>query len=167
MALFPVYEFRPLPDYFGGNFYRYAGGRWISDDGEYDLAFASNGYGPPICLYVELPYHTDLLWRWRTAVHVSDHPRGNPWHYMLRAGKHQWGRCWARDKHQNVIAADSGMSWLCGRHVCANGRSVQFDLNDKHIAAGLVREAESKRVVTVPDKPICMYCGEAWRQEAA
>ncbi len=50
----PIYEFRPLPDFFNGAFMRYNGGQWIEDDGEYDLAFGGRAgqHGYPAVLYV-------------------------------------------------------------------------------------------------------------------
>jgi len=57
LAEFPVYEFRPHPDW-SGPFLRYAEGAWIADDGEHDLAFAAPdnfmAYG------VDLPYYENI-----------------------------------------------------------------------------------------------------------
>lgn len=163
-GLVPVYEFRPLPDAFrqGWPVLRYADGAWLEDDGEYDIAFLSHN----VCLYVEVPYQRNIVWSW-TSDHWSAneprHPRGNAWHYMLRDGETEWGGDWGRSLHQNTKAGDSGMNHACSKWRSASGRHVEFNLKDPHIAAGLLRERETGQIVTPPDKPICMYCGEAWR----
>ncbi len=156
----PVYEFRPLRDFLhGGPLLRYADGKWIPDDGEYDLAFVQ----PSFCYMVEIPYQKNIDWSW-TTVHWSayqkGHPRGNAWHYMLRDGETDWGGDWGSYKHPNRRAGDSGMSKACSiGGGCANGRHVEFKLDDPHIAAGLLRERDTKLVVHFPERPICMYCG--------
>lgn len=157
--IFPVYEFRPNKAAIGarGPLHRFAEGKWIPDDGEYDLAFAWNN----VCLYVSLPYQRNILWSWcRGHWSGSDprHPRTNPWHYMLREGAAEWGGSWGRDEHPNERAGRSGMTWVVGQWSCANGHHVEFHLDDPHIAAGLVREQATKKIVTFPARPICMYC---------
>ena len=183
--LWPVYEFRPAPDWLRAwgwapgrgprdvPLYRYNGGNWIPDDGEYDLAFA-NLDGPPLCLYIEMPYHRNVLWSWLTRSWrdsgPSAHPtyRGssspNPWHYSLRPGAKKWGGVWGRDRHENRLAGEAGMSWVSKQRGCANGRHAEWKLDDPHMRAGLVRERVSKAVVIVPDAPECMYCGLDWVQ---
>jgi hypothetical protein len=161
--LHPVYEFRPLPDAFPRRWdqdvLRFADGQWLPDDGEHDIAFVSDVF----CLMVELPYQRNILWSWTTG-HWSSfeakHPRGNAWHHMLRDGEAEWGGDWGRALHQNRKAGDAGMNRQCGIHHSATGLHVRFQLDDKHIAAGMVRERDSKRVLTFPAKPCCMYCGD-------
>jgi hypothetical protein len=154
--LWPVYEFRPRAQ----NYYthRFADGQWIPDDGEYDLAFARKGE----CLMVELPYHENIIWSWCTGhwgALEANHPRGNAWHYMLRDGADDWGNPWGRDLHANSKAGRSGMDFAIKGGCSASGRHVEFHLNDKHIAAGLLREQVSKNIITFPETPICMHCG--------
>lgn len=161
--LWPIYEFRPLIKNVGmeGQIYRYADGKWIKDDGEYDLAFASID-GFPTCLYVSVPWRKNILWSWVTE-HWQDyepkHPNGNAWHYMLRDGEKKWGGDWGRYNHPNEKAGREGMDWVCGQCGCSNGDHVEFNLKDQHILAGLVREKETKKILTIPEHPICMYCG--------
>ncbi len=159
--LHPVYEFRPLPEALRPGFetYRFADGRWLPDDGEYDLAFVTHN----ICWMVDLPHQRNILWSWLDGHWTGSeprHPRMNPWHYSLRDGAQDWGGNWDRDRHPNAMAGKSGMDFSCAANRCANGRSVRFELGDKHIAAGLLRERESKRVVEFPDDLSCMYCGD-------
>jgi hypothetical protein len=178
--LWPVYEFRPSPEWLPSwgwsptgygrptPVYRFNGGAWIEDDGEHDIAFACLD-GPPLCLYVSLPYQRNILWSWLTThwtgAGPESHPtyRGsfspNPWHYMLRDGADDWGGSWGRDRHENTKAGDAGMSWVSSRRGCANGRHVEWHLRDPHIAAGLVRRRDTQEVVTFPAEPVCMYCG--------
>lgn len=164
--IWPVLEFRPLPSFFDKYNYgvddravhRYANGEWIPDDGEYDLAFAIKGY----CLMVELPYQKNILWSWCTghwSAFEPNHPHGNAWHHMLREGQTEWGGDWGRDLHPNTKAGRSGMNFAIRNRGCANGLRVAFHLNDKHIAAGLLRERDTKKVVTFPGIPVCLHCG--------
>lgn len=159
--LHPVYEFRPLPSVLRPGFetYRFADGKWIPDDGEYDLAFVTHN----VCWMVELPYQRNIIWQWLNG-HWTDnerrHPKSNPWHYMLRDGETTWGGPWDRDSHPNTIAGRSGMNFACAAHRCANGRHVEFKLSDKHIAAGLVRERVTGLILTFPEHPHCMYCDD-------
>jgi hypothetical protein len=162
--VWPVYVFRPLPDALRGQVFRFAGGLWIPDDGEPDLAFASFAFGPPICLYVSLPYQRNIVLSWTTG-HWADneplHPRGNAWHYALRSGTRDWGGDWGRDAHENTRAGNSGMNFLCGKARCANGQHVEMNPNDKHIAAGLVWERDTGEVLMIPNDAKCMYCGDS------
>jgi hypothetical protein len=166
----PIYEFRPLPQFFETRpVRRYADGAWIPDDGEYDLAFIAGGCGEPICLYVVMPYQKHIEWKWLTqhwTGNETNHPGGNPWHYMLSPGKTEWGGDWGRSDHPNARAGDAGMAELCRQFNCANGIHVEWNLRDPHMLAGLVRDRETGTVVVVPERPICMYCEELWRKGA-
>lgn len=160
---FPVYEFRLLPEQIGGKVYRYAGGKWIKDDGEYDLAFAVIGFGAPMCYYVDLPYRPNLLWKWvldgQWGGYVQKHPKGNAWHYMSRNGEKSLGDNWKRETHPNEIAGESGMDFVCNSQSCANGGGVEFEIGDPYIIAGLMREKESKKIITFPEIFNCIHCG--------
>lgn len=48
-----VFEIRPLPDTFTVEVRRYADGKWVPDDGEWDLAFIGYYRSTPICLYFD------------------------------------------------------------------------------------------------------------------
>ena len=160
-----VYEFRPLPDFFAGEFRRYAEGGWIPDDGEYDLAFigkARVGYYS-CCLMVEARGHEGILCAWLTThwtENVSKHPKGNPWHYALREGFSDWGLS-SDHNSENRRAGDSGMSKMASECGASNGSHVEFNIADKHIAAGLLRNRETKEVFVWPEGMKCMYCGLA------
>jgi len=160
---FPVYEFRPIGTSFGHTWdnevRRYAGGEWILDDGEHDLAFVCGN----VCVYVDLPYQKNIIWSWTTghwSAFEPGHPRGNAWHYMLRDGETEWGGNWGKDYHPNRKAGDSGMSRQCGIHRSSTGEHVKFHLDDPYIAAGLLRDRDTKEVVKFPSVPCCMYCGD-------
>ena len=164
----PVYEFRPLPGVFKGDVLRYNGGLWTPDDGmTYDLAFCSgaSSYGAPYCLMFEHSQQSNIEYSWYSnkswQVPNHNHPRNNPWHYYLREGCEAWGGLWNREVHPNYIAGRSGMSKCSSLHSVANGLHIELKMLDKHIMSGLVREAATKRVLTLPDNPKCMYCGES------
>jgi len=159
-----VYEFRPLPDYFSNGFRRYANGLWIPDDGEYDLAFIGNAQeGYPLCLYVESRCRENITCSWANGQCKGAIPYsylGSNWHYALRANTTDWGEIatgyW---DHPNKLASDSGMRVKSSESGCCNGRSIRFQFNDNHIAAGLLRERDTKQVFEWNDVK-CYYCGE-------
>ena len=158
--IWPVYEFRPLANSFnrGWGVRRYAEGKWVDDDGEHDLAFISG----VICLYFTPPYQRNIICSWLSTHwtgHIDTHPRGNPWHYALRKGATGWGGGWQRDSHPNERAGRSGMDKVCGERRTANGRHVEFHADDPIIAAGLLRERDTKKIFIWPDNLTCMYCG--------
>lgn len=165
-AVWPIYEFRPRDCHLRGTVLRYADGQWLPDDGSWDLAFISYGAGAPICIYVDLPYQRNIIWKGLTTHWtgcISEHPRGNPWHYMLRDGETDWGGDWGRSRHPNSQAGDEGMSKCASINRCANGRGIHFNVCDPHIVLGLLRERESGEIVRVPPDFTCMYCGDGWR----
>jgi hypothetical protein len=165
LDLWPVYEFRPLPSDIRGTVLRYAEGAWLPDDGEYDLAFVMYDAGPPLAKYVDLPFQRNIIWKGLTqhwSGHDPAHPRGNPWHYMLRDGETEWGGPWERDRHENRRVGDKAMSHCCSINRCANGGGPEFRLRDPYIERGLLRERDTKRVVTFPERPVCMFCGDGW-----
>lgn len=165
----PVYEFRPIPGDFRGDVRRYAEGEWLPDDGEHDLAFLGRGDTfAPICLYVEHPYQRNITAGWLTddwRIAQRAHPRGNPWHYALRDGETEWGGDWGRERNLNYQAGQCGMSKMAGEHGCANGRHVDLSRpDDRYVAAGLVRDRETKGIFTFPERLVCMYCETRFEQ---
>jgi len=167
--VYPVYEFRPEKiDRHAVNLMRYNNGDWIDDDGEYDIAFISKTQ--PFAFYVYLPYYDNLLWSWckngNLGADVHEHPNSNAWHYMTKDGTTYWGKSWDRNKHPNIIAGNKAMGKVCENRGCANGRRVEFDVNDETVNAGLLRIRETKEIVTPPQIFKCIYCGEHdWKQE--
>jgi len=168
-SLWPMLEFRPLPELLRGIVVRYAEGAWLPDDGEYDLSFIAYGAGVPRGIYIDLPYQRNIIWSGLTS-HWSaknyEHPRCNPWHYLLREGASDWGGDWGHDSHPNYRAGRAAMSECCRRNRCANGTGPKFEDGDKHILAGLVRERETKRIITPPAHRVCMFCGGKWELHA-
>lgn len=161
-----IYEFRPLPNdpWLKGGFgdlLRYADGKWIQDDGEYDVAFVKWN----MVLYVSLHYQKNILWKWTTKHWSANEPlhrSGNPWHYHLRDGQKEWGGNWGRDRHVNTVVGSQSMKYSCSLANCANGHGPEFDLNDPYIKAGLVRDRDTKAIVVPPEHPECMYCQLKW-----
>ncbi len=165
VELWPVYEFRPTPAHSCGVVLRYADGQWLADDGQFDVAFISYGMGAPLALYVDLPFQRNIIWKGLTTHWsgcIPSHPRGNPWHYMLRDGEADWGGDWSRDQHFNTRVGRSAMSKCSSINGCANGRGPSFEQGDEYIVQGLLRERDSHLFVDPPSKLDCMYCGEAW-----
>jgi hypothetical protein len=160
-----IYEFRPLPSFFSGSVRRYAGGEWVDDDGEYDIAFIGKTRGwTPLCLYFDPAHQKNIVASWTTghwSARESRHPRGNPWHYALRHGTKDWGGIWDRERHPNVLAGNAGMSKMSSECGCCNGRGVNpRDMSDPHISARLVRDVETKHILVPPSAAVCMYCGD-------
>jgi hypothetical protein len=164
--LWPVYEFRPLPKIAAnGDILRYNAGKWTPDDGEYDLAFIYNN----ICLMVELPYQKNIIWSWydtHWGATEPRHPRRNAWHYALREGATDWGGDWRSYAHPNRRAGDSGMNKAADLHGYANGRHIEFKPPSQHIMAGLVRERETGKLLTIPTDIHCCFCGDEYRHES-
>lgn len=177
LNLWPVFEMRPLPDDFVGVVRRFAGGAWIEDDGEHDLAFIGrmrsreNGaWGFPACLMVELPYQRNIVFSWLSGPwtgRTSSHPGGNPWHYQLRPGAKSWGGDWGSRTHPNRRAGDSGMSKMAGENGCSNGVHAELKMGNRWLDAGVVRNAETKEILRAPERPVCMYCGGEWREHVS
>lgn len=162
-GLWPIYEFRPIAGRINsfGDVRRFVDDYWIPDDGEYGVAFARDN----CVLYFEPPYQKNIIWsgltsHWRST--CSEHPRGNPWHYMLREGETCWGGDWGRDRHPNYSVGQRAMSSICSQYGCANGRSVEMKADDPHIAAGLLRRQDTREIVSFPERFICTYCGDGW-----
>lgn len=157
--VYPVYEMRPPKE--AHDVFRFNCGNWIPDDGEWDLAFY--GYGTaPMAWYVDLPYHKNIAWSGLTTHWsgcVESHPGGNAWHYMLKGKTKTWGDTWDRDYHENKRAGDKAMDACCAKYRCANGRGPEFRIGDPFIQDGLLRNRETKQIVTFPEKFTCMYCG--------
>lgn len=165
---FPIYEFRP-DKIFSGKLLRYNGGNWIDDDGEYDLAF--------ICpqeqsyTYISLPDHFNIMWKWcrnmAWGLYVSKHPAGNAWHYMTKNGENWGNDLWDRDNHPNIKAGNSAGNKCCSLKGCASGGGrVEFNVIDETINAGLLRIANTKKIIKPPKIFKCCYCGEHdWRKE--
>ncbi len=164
----PVYEFRPLIKHSFGDVFRYNNGIWTLDDGEYDIAFAhpANCYAYGVCV----PSRENIIWSWtkngRWGASVTNHPRGNAWHYMLRKDETQWGKCWPENKHLNYIAKEEAMNFVCEQTGCSNGVGPEFHINDPYIKKGLLRLRETKEVIKFPDIFNCMYCGKINWHEA-
>lgn len=162
---FPIYEFRPL---YKGEMLRYNKGKWTKDDGKYDLAFIETNN--PVAHYITLPYQDNLLWSWcknmNWNANIDKHPNGNAWHYMSKNKAQNWGNGWERDKHPNIIAGNAAMDKCCSKFSSANGRGVDFYVNDPTILKGSVRELETKKIVVPPMIFNCIYCGEInWKKE--
>ena len=161
--IFPVYEFRPLDT--GRKLLRYNNGNWIEDDGEYDICFITDDrLDAPFCYYVHIPYKTNLQWSWckngNWGGHVAKHPNGNAWHYQSKDGdKNIWDSWDGRDKHQNEKSGRIGMDKLSKKEGCANGRGPKFHIGDPYIISGILREKETKKVVSFPETFNCIYCG--------
>lgn len=164
-----VYEFRPLVL---GRYLRYNSGKWTESDGsEFDLAFVGLS---DTCMawYFDIEHRENILWKWvlngKWNAFVENHPRGNAWHYMLKSGTKDWGEQVRDNKHPNYIAGREAMDKCCSIYSCANGRGPEFEIGDEYISRGLLRNAETKRVVKFPKTFHCMYCGKHdWKKETS
>jgi len=163
----PVYEFRPLREDFYGEIFRWNNGKPVKDDDQYDLAFFSLA-GPPIVVSVEVPYRNNIIWAWDGGNWGRYEPRhkfveGNAWHYMTRDGTPDWDKSnviWDRDSHPNEVAQSKAMNYVTSERGCANGHPIDFHIDNKYIRLGLMRRADTKEVVKIPEKFICIECGD-------
>jgi len=162
-----VWEFRPLPWFFTGQVLRYNGGRWTEDDGEYDLCFI--GGAAYMTLYEHVESYPcavgvdigrrNILCSWRSeALEVSPgHKHGFCWHYALIKGTTDWGEPVDDPYSKQERAFREGMDLESKMRGCANGRSVEFHADSLEIAAGLVRDAKTKKVFQWPKGMKCMF----------
>ncbi len=175
MKAFPysVYEFKLLPNnklnYLGkpAKVQRYADGKWIEDDGEWDLAFAVSS--ECMAYHIFMPWKTNLGWQWdggNCTRREPRHPNFNAWHYELTSGSKfrdwpSWDGEFCRDKHPNELAGKVAMDYVCSLRSCSNGRGPDlFHIDDPYIKAGLVRVKETKEILKFPKTMKCIYCGE-------
>ena len=121
-----TFIFRPLADH--ENMLRYAGGVWIPDDGQPDMAFIYYDHAPMV-EYVRMPYYTNILWSWWE---VREH--GRLWHYCT-TNNQDWAnyRFEERRQHPNELAGESGMSKCCDLYHCANGQSISLTSDNDYI----------------------------------
>jgi hypothetical protein len=152
-------------------FYRYAEGKWIPDDGEYDVAFGCL-IGAPVALYFTHSGKKNVVCQWRSRIHKNNikHPgkdiwikgHKDPWHYILDNGSKVPDTGYnANDGNLNSQAGRNAMDHVFSEGHCCNGRSITFDPFDRHIAAGLVRDRETKEVLTFTPEMKCIYCDES------
>lgn len=156
--LWPVFTFRPIITR-PGELFRFAGGAWIADDGEPDLAF----FGESIAYRIDLPHRENIVWSWldgHWSAAEHRHPRSNPWHYSLRPGETQWGAPWARHAHPNVIAGDQAMRRCAAKYRVANGGGPEINKDGPYHARGLIRLQETGEVYRRPAVLPCMFCGD-------
>lgn len=166
-----IVEFRPRPGLFTSDTFRYADGKWIPDDGEYDTAFICmnaklvENKGYKVCLYFEPPYRKNIRWSWcdgHWSATDERHPDGNAWHYMLVPGTNVLGD-WDRYRHPNVVAKESGFERMLNLANCCNGAAIELKPDDRHIKDGLARIKGSGDVIVPPSKSLCMYCSDPIR----
>jgi len=156
-----TYVLRPLEG--SGPWLRYAGGLWLPDDGEFDLAFVNAVQ--PIALGMVLPSYEGIEWSWRdlaatrAAVGVVDEcARVDAWHTQVRDPAVGDGRYVPfQEKHPNGRARRAAMDKCCQLHHLASGRGPHFQLGDAWIAAGLVHTLAGE-TVREPESPTCFLC---------
>ncbi len=161
-----TFELRPLEPL--TQCYRYNGGNWIPDDGEYDLAFLGfDSSGFPVCVYLDIDGDKNIQWHWTkngiSGNHVAEHPNGSCWHYMLFPGKTDFDDGFDTFyNHPNNLAHDSASSVHSEllKNGCLNGRGPDFYIGDDYIKAGLLRDANTKEVIKFPKIFKCMDCGD-------
>lgn len=144
---------------------RYAEGKWIPDDGEYDLAFAHGVFA----FGVNLPDYSNIIWSW---FDIDLTRRWLPKHLHKYAGGHHCYTIdntpysqdyqWDNSQHPNEIAMKSAMNKVVSIHGCGNGRGAYLTSENK----GDVPWLREKRIlikstmqpVLIPENPICYLC---------
>lgn len=159
-SLWPVLEFRYLETLAGRHpVFRYNDGLWTRDDGAYDLAFIWKRHA----IAITLPARRNILWSWVDAHWETREPRHtdcNPRHYALREGASGWGPGWERWRHPNERAAMEAEALAKKIWGEAYRVSIDFQPAAPDIRLGLVRDRESKEVVTLPESAVCFMCGD-------
>lgn len=146
-----TFVFRPLPGQTG--MLRYADGAWIPDDGKPDLAFVAYA-DAPLAFYVDMPYHTNILWGWNEIV------KGKRLFHYQTIGDEDWGNHYWDDRsnHPNEIAGRSAMDKCCNLYRCANGRGIPLTRDTEYIRAGALLIQSTGLPVKAPENPICYLC---------
>jgi hypothetical protein len=160
--------FRPLVEYRNSNLLRYNNDKWISDDGEPDLAFVD--LNNAITYSVILPNYYNVIWSWHdfpltlsiVGEEYKHEVRG--WHSQTvnNTESEHWDDK-DRDKHPNQIAHKSAMDKCCELHNCGSGNGVHlvsdgYDKPNPYFAKELVWIQRTMQPVTKPDKPVCYQC---------
>lgn len=138
---------------------RYADGKWIPDDGEYDLAFVKGvfAYG------ISLPQHSNLLWAWQDREATLKWFNSKAlqriaydWHYYTVNSEKliDWEE---RDEHPNEIAYRSAMDKCCSINSCANGRTIDLFHSDNH-NQNIAYVKGTMEPIIKPNEPICYKC---------
>jgi len=147
-----TFVFHPIE--YHTNMLRYAGGKWIPDDGQLDLAFVYKENGFPFAEYVDLPYYTNILWSWLELLKGE-----RIWHYYTTNNKYWYDYPFTRrDKHPNEVAGRSAMNKCSSLYHCANGRGIGIDEDNKYIQKRKLIILSSGKPVTKPQNPVCFLC---------
>jgi len=155
---YPVYEFRPLGIYPDLERWDEVNQKWIPDDGEWGIYFASKQ--EQVHWHIFMPYHVPFGWQWcdedqwarNASLKYPKHPRGNAWHYEVNW---DWKRTeWKqRYLHPNEAVTKNRPSQ------CGNGWGPDlFHIHDPYIQKGLVRRQDTKEVLVPPTKCYCALC---------
>jgi len=141
---------------------RYANGKWIPDDGEYDLAFAHGVFAH----YVSLPDYSNVIWTWRdinlTRSYLPEYLHKYAQSHHIYTSDNQPMRHWDKSQHPNARAGKSAMDKVRAIHHVANGRGAYLCsespseipwLNEKRM---LVQS--TMKPVLIPENPICYLC---------
>ncbi|KKN07675.1 hypothetical protein LCGC14_1064480 [marine sediment metagenome] len=149
----------------GQGLLRYAGGQWIPDDGEYDLAFAHGvfAYG------VLLPDYSNIIWSWRNMVLVRSwlperlHKYAKAHHfYNINNTPFSQDYHWDNSHHPNKVAMKSAMDKVCSLCGCANGRGAYLtseqDVFVQWLAEKRIMIKSTMQPVLIPENPTCYLC---------
>ena len=147
---------------------RYAGGKWIPDDGEPDLAFIHGVfyYG------VNIPNSTNILWEWSDADLTESflpkylHKVAKSWHYYTLDDTPFGDEAyqWDNSNHPNKIAVESASNLVCKLHGCANGVLANILSEGKYkddikcIRDKLILIQSTMKPLTMPENPTCYLC---------
>lgn len=149
----------------GQGLLRYAGGEWIPDDGEYDLAFTHGVFA----LGVHLPDYTNIIWTWHDIALTRNwlperlHRYAGGHHlYTVDNTPNSLDYRWNNSQHPNKIAFESAMHKVSSMHGCGNGRGA-YITNERQDGTPWLREERvliqsTMQPVPIPENPICYLC---------
>lgn len=154
-----IFVMRPLDEDRGRKWLRYAGGLWVEDDGEADLAFiTADTWGAPFALCVHLPYREGVLWQWRDTSLPWMSRASNPWHCYVVGAEEGTGNSWDRAGHPNIRAGDLAMGKCATLHGCANGRGPEIHEDNDWIREEKLWVMRTGQLVKPPEQPKCYLC---------
>jgi len=146
---------------------RYAGGLWIPDDGEPDLAFVQGVlyYG------VDMPDWGNIIWHWNDADLTKSflpkylHKFAKSWHtYTVDNTPQDDEYKWDNRNHPNEIAKRVACDLVCSVHHCANGVCAGITSEDNYpnsvqwIKDKMILIESTMQPLTAPENPVCYLC---------
>lgn len=142
--------------------HRYANGKWIPDDGEYDLAFVRGVFA----YYVSLPDYSNVIWTWRdidlTRSYLPEYLHKYAKAHHIYTSNNEPMHHWDNSQHPNEVAGKSAMNKVSSNFGVANGSGAHLCSESPREVPWLKEERilmqSTMQPVLIPDNPVCYLC---------